>query len=192
MKQEQIPKRRHLRFSLLMTLGLIVVWVLLVGEFTIGAVVFGLVVAVAVQLMFPMPIIPQIGRMRILRLIWLVLVTLWGLARASFVVAAQVVAFTRPTRNSVVNIDLRSDDSFSSTLTAVLVTLVPGSVVLEVHPGRLLVHVFDTQDEASLEHWMDGALKQEALVLRAFGTPEEVEQIRQESRDRRKSRKGTA
>ncbi|MGO3844653.1 Na+/H+ antiporter subunit E [Agrococcus casei] len=192
MKEQKLRRRRSVRFSVLMTLGLVVVWIMLVGEITVGAAVFGLIVAVAVQLLFPIPVIPQMGRMRILRLIWMILVTLWGLATASFVVAAQVLAFRRRTRNSVVNVDLRSKDVFSSTLTAVLVTLVPGSVVLEVYGGRLLVHVFDTQDEASLEHWIEGVHKQEALVLRAFGTPEEVAAIRQESRQRRTGKEETA
>lgn len=191
MSEQPLPRRKSVRFSVLMTLGLVIVWIMLVGEITVGAAVFGLIVGVTVQLIFPMPVIPQVGRMRVIRLIWLILVTLWGLATASFVVAGQVLAFKRRTRNSVVSVDLRSDDAFSSTLTAVLVTLVPGSVVLEVYGGRLLVHVFDTQDDASLEHWIEGVHKQEALVLRAFGTREEVAEIRQESR-RRKSSKGDA
>lgn len=189
---QQLSKLKNARFSLLMTVGLVVVWIMLVGEITIGAAVFGLIVAVIVQLLFPMPVIPQIGRLRIHHLIWLVLNTLWGLLQASFVVAAKVLAFSRPTKNSVVYVDLRSDDEFSSTLTAVLVTLVPGSVVLELHPGRLLVHIFDTQDAESLEKAKRDVLKQEALVLKAFGTREEMRQVVAEHRGRAKSSEGSA
>lgn len=187
-----MPRRKYIRFSFLMTLGLVIVWVMLVGEFTIGALVFGVVVAVFVQLVFPMPVIPQMARMRIHRLVWLVLVTLWGLLKASFVVAAQVLAFKRPTMNSVVYVDLRSKDSFTSTMTAVLVTLVPGSVVLEVQQGRLLVHVFDTQNQEAVDHAKAGVMKQEALVLRAFGNEREVEMVREEARERRLERRSAS
>ena len=187
---QQLTKLKNARFSAFMTIGLVAVWIMLVGEITVGAAVFGLIVAVIVQLLFPMPVIPQIGRMRILPLLWLVLATLWGLLHASFVVAAQVLAFRRPTKNSVLYVDLRSDDEFSSTLTSVLVTLVPGSVVLEVHRGRLLVHIFDTQDAEGIERARQSVLDQEALVLRAFGSREEVRALRAERRDRKGVREG--
>lgn len=181
-------RRKNIRFSFLMTAGLIVVWMLLVGELTVGALVFGIMVAVGVQLIFPMPEIPQMGRMRPLRTVWLVLVTLWGLVRASAIVSYQVLAWRRPTNNSIIVVDLRSDDSFTSTLTAVLVTLVPGSVVLELRGGRMLVHVFDTPNEAAVDAARKNILEQERLVLRAFGTKEEVAEIRRERRDQRKER----
>ena len=178
-------RRGRVRFSNLMTLGLVVVWLLLVGEFTVGAIVFGLIIAVGVQLLFPMPVIPQIARMRPLRLVWLVLKTLWGLVRASAIVSYQVLAWRRPTHNSIISVDLRSEDPFTTTLTAVLVTLVPGSVVLEMRGGRVLVHVFDTPDEEGVEAARQNVLDQEAIVLGAFGTRAEFEQVRQERRDRR-------
>ena len=181
-------KRGRVRFSNLMTLGLVLIWVLLVGEFTIGSVVFGIIVAVGVQLLFPMPVIAQIARLRPLRLVWLVLVTLWGLVKASAVVSYQVLAWRRPTHNAIISVGLRSEDPFTTTLTAVLVTLVPGSVVLEMRGGRLLVHVFDTPDEAAVDAARANVLAQEAIVLGAFGTKEEFAKVRQERRDRRRER----
>ena len=177
-------RRKNFRFSFLMTGGLVVVWLLLVGEFTFGALVFGVAVAVGVQLVFPMPEIPQMARMRPLQTLWLMLATLWGLVRASVIVSYQVLAWWRPTTNSIIAVDLRSSDSFTSTLTAVLVTLVPGSVVLELRGGRALVHVFDTPDEDAVEAARQNVLAQERLALLAFGTKEEVERLRQERRQR--------
>ena len=182
-----IDKRGRIRFSYMMTVGLVVIWILLVGELTIGAAVFGLIVAVGVQLIFPMPVIPQVARMRPLQTIWLVLVTLWGLTRASFVVSFQVLAWRRPTHNSIIEVELRSKDTFTTTLTAVLVTLVPGSVVLEMRGGRLLVHVFATPDEEAVAAARRNVLSQEAIVLRAFGTDEEAEGIAKERRESRKT-----
>lgn len=185
-------RRKSIRFSFLMTAGLVVVWVLLIGQLDFGTIVFGLLVSIGVQLIFPMPVIPQMSRMRPLQTVWLILVTLWGLVRASVIVSYQVLAWKRPTSNSIIVVDLRSKDSFTSTLTAVLVTLVPGSVVLELRGGRMLVHVFDTPNRAAVEAARKNVLDNERLVLQAFGTKEEVAALRQERREFKVQRKERA
>lgn len=177
-------RRRNIRFSFLMTAGLVVVWFLLNGTLDVGTLVFGIAVAIGVQLIFPMPVIPQMSRMRPVATLWMIVATLWGLVRASAIVSYQVLAWKRPTNNSIIVVDLRSQDSFTSTLTAVLVTLVPGSVVLELRGGRMLVHVFDTPNEEAAEAARRSVLAQERMVLRAFGTKEEVAELRQERKDR--------
>jgi multicomponent Na+:H+ antiporter subunit E len=163
---------RH-RFSLPTTIGLAVIWMLLWGEPSIGAALWGVVIALAIQLVFPLPDVPELDSFRPLGFLRLVLVTLRGLIVSSFQVAVQVLAFWRPTRNAIIRVPLRSDSIFITVITAELVTLVPGSVAVDAGEGWLLVHVFDAHDERAIERARASVRSTEATVLRAFGTPED-------------------
>ena len=166
------PALRY-RFSLPTTIGLAVIWMLLWGQPSIGAALWGLLIALAIQLIFPLPDVAELDSFRPLGFLRLVTVTLRGLIVSSFQVAVKVLAFWRPTRNAIIRVPLRSDSIFITVITAELVTLVPGSVAIDAGEGWLLVHVFDAQDEAAIERARASVLSTEATVLRAFGTPED-------------------
>ncbi|MGM1029474.1 MAG: Na+/H+ antiporter subunit E [Actinomycetota bacterium] len=159
------------RVSLFATIGLTIIWMMLWGELSLGAVVWGLAIALFVQVIFPLPDVPELDSFRPLGFVRLVLVTLGGLAISSLQVAAKVLAFWRPTRNAIIRVPLRSDSEFITAITAELVTLVPGSVAIDAGEGWLLVHVFDASSEAGIDHARRRVLTTEATVLRAFGTP---------------------
>jgi multicomponent Na+:H+ antiporter subunit E len=144
---------------------------LLWGELTIGAAVWGLLVALVIQVAFPLPDVPELESFRLIGFLRLVLVTLWGLLVSSFQVAGKVLAFWRPTRNAIIRVRLRSDSIFITVITAELVTLVPGSVAIDAGEGWMLVHVFDASTQARIEAARQRVLSTEATVLRAFGTP---------------------
>jgi multicomponent Na+:H+ antiporter subunit E len=163
------PRFRY-RVSLVATIGLALIWMMLWGELTLGAAVWGLVVALLVQIAFPLPDVPELESFRPLGFARLVLVTLAGLTVSSFQVAAKVLAFRRPTRNAIIRVALRSDSEFITAITAELVTLVPGSVAIDAGERWLLVHVFDASSEAAIDRARASVLSTEATVLRAFGT----------------------
>ncbi len=159
------------RVSLVATIGLAVMWMMLWGDLSLGAAIWGLLIALLVQVMFPLPDVPELESFRPLGFARLVIVTLTGLAVSSIQVAAKVLAFWRPTRNAMIRVPLRSDSEFITAITAELVTLVPGSVAVDAGEGWLLVHVFDASSEAAIDHARARVLTTEATVLRAFGTP---------------------
>ena len=161
----------HRRVSLSGTIGLTVIWMLLWGELTPGAAVWGLLVALAIQVAFPLPDVPELESFRAVGFLRLVLVSLWGLLVSSFQVAAKVLAFWRPARSAIIRVRLRSDSIFITVITAELITLVPGSIAIDAGEGWLLVHVFDASTEARVEDARRRVLSTEATVLRAFGTP---------------------
>lgn len=163
------PKLRN-RVSLVATIGLAVVWVMLWGEFTLGAAVWGLLIALLIQVLFPLPDVPELESFRPIGFARLVLVTLWGLTVSSFQVAAKVLAFWRPTKNAIIEVRLRSGSAFITAITAELVTLVPGSVALDAGERWVLVHVFDASTPAAVERARANVLRTEATALRAFGT----------------------
>ena len=147
-------KRPALRYraSIVATVGLAIVWMMLWGELSLGAALWGLAIALLVQIVFPLPDVPELESFRPLGFLRLVVVTLVGLAVSSFQVAAKVLAFWRPTRNAIIRVPLRSDSEFITAITAELVTLVPGSVAVDAGEGWLLVHVFDASGEAGIDH----------------------------------------
>lgn len=172
------PALRY-RVSWTATVGLTIVWMLLWGELTVGAALFGVLVALLIQVAFPLPDVPELDSFRPIGFARLVLVTLGGLLVSSFQVAAQVLAFWRPTRNAMIRVDLRTDSPFITVITAELVSLVPGSVAVDAEDGALLVHVFDASSDAAVERARASVRATEATVIRAFGTAEDRALLRQ-------------
>lgn len=164
--------------------GLAVVWVLFWGDLSVANLISGLLLGVLIALVFPLPPIEFHGRFRPVAYGWLVLVLLRDLVRSSFVVAAQAFRFGRRMQNAVVKVELRSRDDLYLTLTTELVSLVPGSLVLEVRrtDGVLYLHVMDVRSAADLDRARQDVRDAEARVLRAFGTAEEVAELNAELR----------
>lgn len=155
-------------------LWLTVVWVLLWGDFSPGTVVAGLVVAVVVLLALPLPPVRLGVRLRP----WALLVLLGHLAVDLVVSAVQVsLAVLRPglrVRNAVVEVPLRTDSDLVLTVTSQLLSLVPGSLVLEVDQAthRVWLHVFDVHGAGEdPDTWRHRTWKLEARASAALGLP---------------------
>ncbi len=155
---------------------LAVVWVLFWGDLSLANLLSGLVLGLVVTLVFPLPPIAFSGRVRPVALARLVGRLLADLVRSSLTVAAQAFRFGRPMRNAVVRVDLRSRSDLYLTLTTELVSLVPGSLVLEARrqQGVVYLHVMDVRSETDLEDARRNVLAAEARVLRAFGSAAEI------------------
>jgi multicomponent Na+:H+ antiporter subunit E len=167
------PSRR--RPSLAAVVVLTLTWVLLWDRVSLFLVVTGVLLSVLVFVVFPLPRIERDGRVRPLGLLRLVGRLAADVVRSSVRVVA--LAFARRTpRSAIIRVRLRSRSDVVLTMTAELVSLVPGSIVLEVRraDSTLYLHVLDTVDPAALERAAQDVLDAEARVLRAFGTDEEV------------------
>lgn len=158
------------RFSLVTTIGLVLIWMMLWGELTLGAALWGLIIALLIQALFPLPKVPELQFFRPIGFLRLVAVTFWGLVVSSFQVAAKVLAFWRPTQNAIIRVALRSDSMFITAITAELITLVPGSVAIDAGERWVLVHVFDASTPERVERARASVRRTEATALRAFGT----------------------
>ena len=154
------------------------VWVLLWGDLSVANVLAGVVLGLLVVLVFPQPPLRFPGAVRpgpLLRLLGSFAV---DLVRASWEVAALVLSRRTPV-SSVLEVHLRTASLSHLTATAELISLVPGSVVVEVRPGTqsLFVHVLDTPDREAAERERRHVLEVEERVVRAFGTAEEVADV---------------
>lgn len=150
-------------------LWLTVVWLALWGELTPLLVVGGVLVAVLVCLAFPLPPIDIASGVRPLALAVLVGRFLVDVVRASVQVSG-VVLRRRTVRNAVVAVDLESASDFVMTLVAAMLSLIPGSVVVEARRSThtLYLHVLDVPDRERAEAFRRDALDLEQRVLRAL------------------------
>jgi len=154
------------------------VWVLLWGDLSVANVLAGLVLGLLVVVVFPQPPLRFPGAVRPGAVLRLLASFVADLVRASVQVAALVLSRRTPT-SSVLEVHLRTASLAHLTATAELVSLVPGSVVVEVRPGTqsLFVHVLDTPDRRAAERERRRVLVVEGRVVRAFGTTEEVSDV---------------
>lgn len=175
------PRRGRIQWPIVAWLT--VVWVLLWGNLSVANVASGLAVSLVVETVFPLPPIVFGGRIRpigLLKLIWW-----WAadLVVASVQVVGQALRVGEHPRNAVIEVDLYSRSDLYLTLTAELVTLIPGSVVIEARrsTGTLFLHVLGVRGDADIEHARRTALREERRVLEALASPAELAEYRRAS-----------
>jgi multicomponent Na+:H+ antiporter subunit E len=156
-------------------LWLVLVWIALWGDLSVANIVGGLAVAVVVSLVFPLPPLRMHLHVRPLRLGWLVLHFLGDVVMASVDVAWKTLQLHRQPRNAVIEVDLRTHSDFVLTVVAEMVSLVPGSLVVEARRSThtLFLHVLDARDMAGVEKMRAQVFALERRVVLALGTETE-------------------
>jgi multicomponent Na+:H+ antiporter subunit E len=140
------------RPRLLRVAWLTLVWVLLWGTFSWANLIGGVVVAVAVLVLFPLPAVSSGGGLRPLGLLRVVLDVARDLAVSSVQVAWQSVRPGPPPRSSIVAIEVGDDSELLMALLVECLSLVPGSVVVEASAAErtLWAHVLGADDDAAI------------------------------------------
>jgi len=150
---------------------LTVVWVALWGDLSAANVLGGLAVALVVCLVFPLPRLRMHLQVRPLRLGWLILRFLGDVVVASAQVAWTTLQFRRRPRNAVIEVDLRTTSDIVLTVVAEMVSLVPGSLVVEARRSThtLFLHVLEARDQAGVDRMRAQVLSLERRVVLALG-----------------------
>jgi multicomponent Na+:H+ antiporter subunit E len=148
------------------------VWVLLWGDLSWANVLAGAAIAVGVVTMFPLPAIDMQGTVRPWRAVVLVGRFVADLFVASFEVAWKAVRPGPTPRGAVVAVRLRNPEDAYLTITAVMSSLVPGSLVVEARraTGVVYLHVLDIDGSGGPEAVRRDTLALEERVLRAFAS----------------------
>ena len=195
----KVVKRRLQPWPLLF---LVVIWVMLWGEISWGNIFAGLILAIGVLMVFPLPPISLGVRIHPWAFFVLVVWFNYDLVRASIEVAYRSVApWWRP-EGRLLRIPLRSDNDLICVITAEMTALVPGTVVLDVSPAEkwLLIHVFHAPDEKALRDTGLMVQAQEIRVIKALSlhrkhilagqeiplsarSPEELDDMRRRAED---------
>ncbi|GAA3749979.1 hypothetical protein GCM10022239_26620 [Leifsonia bigeumensis] len=172
--------RQRLWQQLPLLVALVVLWMVLWGQFTWLSLATGIVVAIVVTRVFYLPAIELSGRVNP----WYVLVFLahffLDVAIASFQVAFQALWPKPIPHSSVIGIQLRTRSDLVMTLDAIAMSLVPGSLVVEADRERsvLYLHTFATETQEDVEAMRRKVLVVEARIVRAIGSKADLERIR--------------
>jgi multicomponent Na+:H+ antiporter subunit E len=162
---------------------LTLVWIALWGDLSVANVLGGLAVALVVCLVFPLPRLRMDLHVRPLRLGWLVLHFLGDVVAASVQVSWVTLNLRHEPRNAVIEVDLLTHSDFVLTVVAEMVSLVPGSLVVEARRSThtLFLHVLDARDMAGVEAMRRDVFALEQRVVRAFGVESAPAERREEA-----------
>lgn len=165
-------------------LWLVLLWMLLWGQFTVLAVVTGIAVAFFVTRVFRLPTIELSGRINLWWAALLLVQFLGALVMGSLLVSAQVFDPRRDPKAAIIAVPLRYADDLVLTHVAVISSLVPGSLVLEAERDTrtLYLHVIGVRSLEAVERQREQVLRWERRVVRAIGSPAQAAQLRADKR----------
>ena len=167
------PRLRH---QLPLLVWLVVVWILLWGTWSWANLLSGLAVALVVTLLLPLP--PVVGgtRLRPVPLIRFVGHFLADLVVSGAQVAWRAIGPGGVRRGAIVRVQLRADSDLLLTMVAETISLVPGSLVLDLdREERLIaVHLLHVTDLADVDRQKRDVLATEDRIVRAFGTAADI------------------
>ncbi|WP_432558935.1 Na+/H+ antiporter subunit E [Granulicoccus sp. GXG6511] len=160
------------RFRVGSLVALTVLWLLMGGTWSWGALAMGLLMGTIVLFAFPMPRRLARFRVRPIPMLWLTITFLSNLVWSSFLVAWMAMRPSGITEGRVVAIRLHETDDFRRTVTAEMTSLVPGTVVIDLdEQGHLLIHIIDHCDDERLLAEARRIHRLERRVANAFGAP---------------------
>jgi multicomponent Na+:H+ antiporter subunit E len=170
------PAGLRLRHQVPLLAWLVLVWILLWGTWSWANLLSGLVVALVVMLLLPLP--PVVGgtRVRPLPLVRFVGHFLGDLVVSGAQVAWRALGPGGVRQGAIVRVQLRADSDLLLTVVAETISLVPGSLVLDLdREHRLIsVHLLHADDLADVERQKADVLAIEERIVRAFGTTEDI------------------
>lgn len=160
-------------------IALAAVWVLLWDRITLGNILNGLILGAVITQLFPLPSIQYFGRIHPWRLVVLLARFFSDLVRAAIEISIATLDHHPPKGGSIVEVRLRTHSEFYMTIISALVSLVPGSIVVEARrtANVLYVHGFHVTTPEGMEELRQDVIDIETRVVRAIGTDEEIELV---------------
>ncbi|MCS4484704.1 Na+/H+ antiporter subunit E [Gleimia sp. 6138-11-ORH1] len=167
------------RISPFITLCLWALWLLLFASVDLLIVLSGLFVALLVQVAFPLPHSGLFNRIRVLPTLWLISYFLGEVVLAAWVISVQVMRVVlvklrvlapqqAKIESAVIVVPLTSSEDIILSMTAAMINLIPGTIVLEmeVTPPALTLHVFDLRQQGGESAVIASVQAQEKRILR--------------------------
>lgn len=175
----QRRSRNSLRAELPLILWLVVVWGALWGDWSVGNLVFGLILAVFVTRTLTLPPVRLSGRFNVLHFALFVVTFIWQVARASVHVFGVALMQGPKVHNAVLRVKLRQNNDLLMTAVGHTMALIPGSLVVEVDRGNgiLYFHVLDVSTPEEAESFRESALNIEAAWIKIMGSKEDLAKL---------------
>lgn len=179
------PRKRFARallrwHELPLLIGLVITWMALWREVSWMSLASGALVSIVAMRLFYLPPVELAGRFNIWWAARYLAYFLWHLALASVQVAWLAMRPGPPPRTAIVELPLRTRSDFILTMVGLTISLIPGSLVVEVDrfSSKLYLHVLNTPTEREIERVRLETARIEALLIRTVGSREEVEAVR--------------
>jgi multicomponent Na+:H+ antiporter subunit E len=149
---------------------LMLVWILLWGKLSAANILSGLAIAAVITVLLPLPAVPVEGKLHPLSLLRLLNVVGYQLVLSSLQVAWLAVKPGPPPLTAVLRARLSIKSDLVLALAANILTLIPGSMVLEIDQERRLiyVHVIDVGNEKAVARFYGQVEQIERLLIATF------------------------
>ena len=166
----------QLRHQLPLLVWLVLVWNLLWGTWSWANLLGGIAVALGVTLLLPLPPVVGGARARPGALLTFLGYFVADLVSSGALVAWQTVRPRGIDRSAIITVQLRTDSDLLLTILAESLTLVPGSMVIDIDRERrtMALHILHVRDEDDVDGQRAFVLTQEERVVRAFGSRDEI------------------
>ena len=160
-------------------LWLVVLWTFLWDHVSVLSIITGLVLAVIITRVFYLPPVELPGRVNPLGVLLFLARFIFDLVRASFEVAWLAVSPRGVPTSSIIAVQLSTKSDLSLTLTALAVSLVPGSLVVEAdrQDDILYLHVLGADTQGGVEKARAGVTAVEERIVRAIGSRDDVRRV---------------
>ncbi|MFF0817349.1 Na+/H+ antiporter subunit E [Rhodococcus sp. NPDC003318] len=149
---------------------LTLVWILLWGNVSVANIVGGLIVAILITVLLPLPRVPVEGRIHPWSIVKLIGLSLWYAAQSSAQVAWLAVRPGPPPVTGVLRCRLAIKSDLVLTLCVDVLNLIPGTMVLEVDQVKRMVyvHVLDVSTDRAVRQFYRTVRRLEALFIASF------------------------
>jgi len=170
---------RSLLRQLPLLVGLVVLWMFLWNQATVLAAATGIIVALLVTRVFPLPPVELSGRFDPWRAVVFLVVFVRDLVTASVQVSWQAVRPRGVRHNAIVAVQLHTRSDFIMTLVSEAVSLVPGSLIVEADRERsiLYLHALSIDDDQQVESVRRNVLGVEERLVRVLGSTDDLRRI---------------
>jgi multicomponent Na+:H+ antiporter subunit E len=160
-------------------LGLVLLWMLLWGNFSWLTLLTGVGLAAIISRVFYLPAVQLSGRLNPGRALLFLARLLADIIRASVQVAFLALGPRYRPGNAIIAIPLRTRSDLILTWTAVATSIVPGSIVVDTDrvSSTLYLHAIGVHTIAKTERVRAGVLATERRIVRAFGSREDLERL---------------
>lgn len=169
-----MPIKRHVPWRPIVPM--VLMWLLLWAGYNPVTILGGVLCAVVVLYAFPLPTLDFQGRFRPLAFARFVGHFVFDLITASFQIAWWALRPRKAPLSAIIEVRLKSESTFILTVTAEVLSLIPGSVVVEASQTEhaLYLHVFGVENEDDLAEVRRKIYAQELRVVKAIGSDEEL------------------
>ncbi|MGI9822291.1 Na+/H+ antiporter subunit E [Agromyces sp. Marseille-Q5079] len=170
--------------------ALVALWCFLWDHIDALTIVSGIVLAVLVTRTLYLPPVLLSGRFNVWRGLLLGLRMMFDVVVASLQVAwFSINPWWKP-MNSIIAVQLLTRSDLVTTLTAEAISVVPGTVVVDIdrERGLLYLHALGTRTAADIERTHLSVLGTEERIVLAIGTRAQAESVREARRERRAAR----